>query len=145
MDKTLLDFDNCDIFTPNIISEKMASYLLNKGSLLEPSCGTGNLLKYINIKKYKKIDLYDIKQSYLNECPDKKNINKYCEDFLKKDFKEPYNNIIMNPPYIKFQNLSIEYRNFIKQKWNILNTGNIDIYYAFIMKCLEILMDDGIM
>ena len=45
----------------------------------------------------------------------------------------------MNPPYIKFQNLSIEYRNFIKQKWNILNTGNIDIYYAFIMKCLEII------
>ena len=37
----------CDIFTPDNISKLMASYLKKGGSLLEPSVGTGNLLKFI--------------------------------------------------------------------------------------------------
>ena len=56
-----------------------------------------------------------------------------------------YKNIILNPPYIRFQDLSIDYRKFIKEKWNILSKGNIDLYYAFIIKCIELLDDCGIM
>ena len=40
-------FKKCDIFTPDNISELMASKLLDHGNLLDPSVGTGNLLKFI--------------------------------------------------------------------------------------------------
>ena len=30
-------------------------------------------------------------------------------------------------------------------KWEIFKQGNIDIYYAFLIKCIELLQDDGIM
>ena len=32
-----------------------------------------------------------------------------------------------------------------KGKWDILTKGNLDIYYAFILKCLDLLTDDGVM
>ena len=49
MDIDLLKFSKCDVFTPDDISKLMASKLNNKGNILEPSVGTGNLLKYINL------------------------------------------------------------------------------------------------
>ena len=84
MDKQLFQFKKSDIFTPDDISKKMSSYLYNNGNLLEPSVGTGNLLKFININNYEHIDIYDIKKSYLDKCINNKNINKFFSDFLKK-------------------------------------------------------------
>jgi type I restriction-modification system DNA methylase subunit len=136
---------NCDIFTPDDICLVMQKYLKDCGSFLEPSCGTGNLLKGLDYSKYTSIDLFDIKQEYLDKCPSGENIRKFCKDFLKADINTKYDNIIMNPPYIRFQNLPVEYRDKLKQKWEILSKGNIDIYYAFIIKCLELLTDDGVL
>ena len=143
IDNQLLKFDNCDIFTPEKITKIMQSYLHNYGNLLDPSVGTGNLLKDINIENYDYIDVYDIKEEYIDNCNDK--FNKYNADFLKSDIKSKYKNIILNPPYIKIQNLSDDYRKFIKKTFNILKKGNIDIYQAFILKCLDLLEDDGVM
>ena len=61
IDETLLNFSNCDIFTPDNISQKMSLYLYKEGNLLEPSVGDGQLLKFINIDNYENIDVYDIK------------------------------------------------------------------------------------
>ena len=144
IDETLLNFSNCDIFTPDNISQKMSLYLYKEGNLLEPSVGDGQLLKFINTNNYENIDIYDIKLEYLNKIENKNNINKYHEDFLTKEINKKYKNIILNPPYIKIQNLSEEYRKNIKQNWKLLN-GNIDIYYVFLLKCIELLDDDGIM
>ena len=121
----------------------MSSYLKNDGNLLEPASGDGQLLKYINLDNYDKIDLYEINKDYLDKCPSKLNINKYKLDFLKKEFNEKYKNIIMNPPYIKIQDLSPDYRVFLKEKYSLL--GAMDIYYAFIYKCIELLDDDGVL
>jgi hypothetical protein len=58
-----------DIFTPDNISSLMSTFLTNRGTLLEPSVGMGNLLKFINMDNYSKIDIYDINQEYLNLYP----------------------------------------------------------------------------
>ena len=50
MDIDLQEFVKCDVFTPDDISKLMSSKLNNKGNILEPSVGTGNLLKYINLE-----------------------------------------------------------------------------------------------
>ena len=144
-DNELLNFSRSDIFTPDRISKLMMSFLYKNGNLLEPAVGTGNLLKYLNLDHYNRIDIFDIKKEYLDKCPIKENIIKYHTDFIKKQINTSYKNIILNPPYIRFQDLSIEYREFIKKNWNILSNGNIDIYYVFIIKCLELLDKDGIM
>lgn len=70
---------------------------------------------------------------------------KYNEDFITSNNNNIYDNIILNPPYIKIQNLSPNYRNIIKNMFPILNKGNIDIYYAFILKCINLLNNKGIM
>ena len=98
---------------------------------MEPSIGTGNLLKYVNIDNYT-IDAYEIKYTYLKALPYTK-INTYHEDFIKANIQKSYRNIILNPPYIKIQDLSESYRCYIKSHFSILKTGLVDIYYAFII------------
>lgn len=144
MDNDLNKFIKCDVFTPDNIVEIMSSKLLNNGTLLEPSVGKGNLLKFLNIKNYSKIDIYELKKEYLDNINIDHNINKYNMDFLKSNINIKYDNIIMNPPYIKIQDLSLSYRTFIKKTFLELK-GLIDIYYAFIIKCINLLKDDGIM
>ena len=143
-DEDLKKFTKCDIFTPENICKLMASKLKNKGSILDPAVGTGNLLEFVQLKNYTNIDVYDIKNKYLDSFK-YKNINKHNEDFLKSTIETKYDNIIMNPPYIRIQDLSPNYREFIKEKFTILNQGLVDIYYAFIIKCIDLLKDDGIM
>jgi len=136
-----------DIFTPPLISQKMASYLHPKGSLLEPSVGTGHLLSHLTLKNYH-IDAYDINPDYLkisSETYPKHKIQWKCQDFLSTITQKTYQNIILNPPYIRFQDLSVDYRAFIKKEWPILSKGNIDLYYAFLVKCLDCLAEDGVM
>ena len=137
-------FLKCDVFTPDNISNLMANKLHKKGNLLEPSVGTGNLLKFIDLDIYDNIDVYELKDEYLKQIH-KEKINKYNCDFLKQKINKKYNNIILNPPYIKVQDLSSEYRTFIKKEFNILKNGILDIYYAFLIKCIDLLEDDGIM
>ena len=141
----LITITKCDVFTPDEISNLMSSKLLNYGKLLEPCVGTGNLLKYINFENYEQIDIYEIKSQYINAINDNINLNKFNCDFLKKNIDETYDNIILNPPYIKIQDLPVKYREFITSNYKLLNKGSIDIYYAFIIKCLSLLSDNGVM
>jgi len=144
MDIDLQKFIKCDVFTPDDISKLMASKLNNKGTILEPSVGSGNLLKYINLENYEYVDIFEIKKEYLDIIPSHKKINIYNCDFIKKHIDTKYDNIIMNPPYIKTQDLSKDYRNYLKTNFDILKNGIIDIYYAFIIKCVDLLKTDGI-
>ena len=145
MDADLQKFIKCDVFTPDDISKLMASKLNKKGNILEPSVGSGNLLKYINLKNYEYADIFEIKKEYLDSIPSNEKINIHNCDFIKTQNYTKYDNIIMNPPYIKTQDLSKEYRNYLKTNFDILNNGIIDIYYAFIIKCLDLLKTDGIL
>ena len=145
MDKTLLSFEKSNVFTPDKISYKMSTYLYNNGNLLEPAVGDGQLLKFLDLSKYDQVEVYDIKKEYLKVCPNGKNIIKYNKDFFKKEINKKYKNIILNPPFIRIQDLSEDYRKYIKDTFPLLKKGNLDIYYAFLLKCLSVLEDDGVM
>jgi hypothetical protein len=145
MDGDLQKFVKCDVFTPDDISKLMASKLHHRGSLLEPSVGSGNLLKYINLEHYDVVDIFEIKKEYLESIPPNPKINTHHCDFIKKQIDAQYDNIIMNPPYIKMQDLSKEYRSYLKANFVILDNGLVDIYYAFIIKCLGLLKEDGVL
>ena len=77
----------------------MASKLKENGNLLEPYVGTGNLLQFVS---HSEIDVFDIKKEYLDKI-ENKNVNINLEDLLFSDNNKLYDNIIMNPPYIRTQ------------------------------------------
>lgn len=125
---------NYEIYTPSFIAKYMAKLIGNINSILDPAIGIGKLLKYIKNIPIENITGYDIKDKCIEICKNKY-INIYQKDFLFEEniFAE---NIIMNPPYIRIQDLEEEYR----EKLKIFNlTGNLDIYMAFIVKCCKIL------
>jgi hypothetical protein len=126
----------CDIFTPHEQVMKMQSYLI-KGNILDPCVGTGNLIANISCE----VDAIDIEYKYLKKLP--KNINRYYNNFLTCAFTKTYKNIIMNPPYIRIQDLDLDTRKTISTKFPILS-GNFDIYYAFILNALSLLDSDGV-
>ena len=141
----LLTFTKCDVFTPDQIAKQMASFLKKTGNLLEPSVGCGHLLKHVSVDEYNQVDMYELKKDYSNSITVKNNMTLYCEDFLKQQIVTTYDNIIMNPPYIRTQDLSETYRTFLKTQFDLLSGGLVDIYYAFLIKGLHLLKPDGVM
>lgn len=144
-DQDLQKFIKCDVFTPDDVGKLMVSKLHKYGNLLEPSVGCGNLLKHIDYDAYDNIDVYEIKKEYMDQIPYHNNIHKHHGDFIKSNIETQYDNIVMNPPFIKMQDLSVNYRKYIKENFNVINNGIVDIYYAFIFKTIQLLKDDGIL
>lgn len=145
IDTELILFEKSDVFTPEEIAKRMISYLKKEGTLLDPAVGMGNLITPISYTMYERIDVYDIKPRYLDNCPTETNIRKHCADFLKEPTNTKYDNIIANPPYIKIQDLSPEYRKYIKEKWTVYSSGSFDLYVIFMVKCLDQLKETGTM
>ena len=144
-------FTKCDVFTPSSIAKQMAEKLgtYRTRTLLEPSVGQGSLLEFIDKDAFDTIDVYDINKTYMDKIEHHPNMTKFPVDFLRANLKvdktqKTYDNIIMNPPYVKIQDLSPEYREFLKTEFKEqLGKGLVDIYYAFIVKCLSVLSDSG--
>jgi hypothetical protein len=127
-----------DVFTPIEIATKMCSYLHPTGTLLEPSVGAGNLLTPLDWSNYQ-IDVYDIEQSYLDEIVSHPNLVKNLCSFITTPIDKMYDNIILNPPFIRIQDIPIDERRVINF------SGNFDIYLVFLKKCIQVLSDTGIM
>lgn len=64
----------------------------------------------------------------------------YCKDFLKAKDRADF--IVGNPPYIRLQNLPVEYRNYIKENFSCA-TGRFDIYTCFIEAACQRTNDQG--
>lgn len=64
----------------------------------------------------------------------------YCQDFLYVEDNSDY--IIGNPPYIRLQNMSVEYRAFIKDNF-VSATGRFDIFTCFLEKSDKLLNENG--
>lgn len=68
------------------------------------------------------------------------NLPVYCQDFLRVEEKSEY--VIGNPPYIRLQNMSVEYREFVKKNY-VSATGRFDIFTCFLEKSDKILNENG--
>lgn len=67
----------------------------------------------------------------------------YNKDFLKAycngDIKLQFDFIVGNPPYINYTELSVDTREFVKDKFSTCKKGKFDYCYAFIEAALELL------
>ena len=116
------------VFTEPSEVETMISLMKNKGRVLEPSCGSGNI------------------SNRLDECVcieyDKniKNPSAIYMDFFYYPISEKFDTIIGNPPYVRFQDIIPE----TKAKLDMsLFDKRTNLYMFFIYKCVLHLSDNG--
>jgi len=94
----------------------------NPKTILEPSIGRGDIVKYITENSNVDFDMYELDESIeLLENIDREKVN--YGDFIKANISKKYKTIIGNPPYIK------------------KSTGNL--YLEFIEKCFNLLKIKG--
>ena len=97
-------------FTPQPIANLMSDWLLGNKSLktvLEPAFGLGIFSRTLLSKQDKlKIKGFDIDETILNEAKthfkSQNNVSLNLEDYMYNDWKNKYDGIICNPPYLKF-------------------------------------------
>ena len=169
--------NNCQVPTPPQYVEELLDYIgytndLYDKSVLENSCGEGNILKGI-VKRYiisaikegysteqivfgleNYITGYDIDPVCIEKCI--KGLNELAKTYgledvrwnvQKRDYLEletnKYHYIIGNPPYITYHDLSIAQRKFVKEKYETCKEGRFDYCYAFIEAGLRDLTSNG--
>ena len=165
------------VFTPEYYASIMASLLgietTDDITILDNSCGTGNLLvatsriiiDFLKSQKYQDSEItvflaktifgFDVDEEMVNST--RKNLNNLLneyglpsidwniqvKDFLSEEAKANYDFIISNPPYIEYRNLSENQRQFLSKKYTSCSFGKYDYYYAFIEHSLNCLSDRG--
>lgn len=92
----------------------------NKSIILEPSCGTGNLIK--GLESF--VDAIEINSDCVKILKEK-NINVIHDDFLTFNPSMKYDYIIMNPPFSKKQDVL-----HIIKAFSLLNEGGVLVAIA---------------
>ncbi len=112
-------------FTTNSeLKEKVFGFILNNPStILEPSIGQGDLIKFIGEKTSTiKFDMYEIdKKIKLLDVAEKEKV--IYGDFMKQTITKTYKTIVGNPPYVR--------------------TKKGNLYIDFTEKCYNLLDDNG--
>jgi adenine-specific DNA-methyltransferase len=150
---------NGAFFTPDYIIDFIINEIQPKenDTNLDPSCGCGAFLvgltdyykKTFNkpIKKIIKENIfgsdileYNIHRAKLiltiyalqnGEQLKDSDFNLYHQDSLRTNWIISFDNIVGNPPYVKFQDLTDDNRNYLAKHWTTVEGGTFNLYFAF--------------
>ncbi|NEW81087.1 MAG: N-6 DNA methylase [Mariniphaga sp.] len=162
---------NGAFFTPDYIIDFIVNEIKPKESEanLDPSCGCGaflvGLTEYYKrtfkkpIKKIIKENIfgsdileYNILRAKLiltiyalqnGELLSDSDFNLYNQDSLRTTWKLSFDNIVGNPPYVKFQDLKDENRNYLTKHWTTVEGGTFNLYFAFFELGYKLLKPTG--
>lgn len=162
---------NGAFFTPDYIIDFIINEVRpqEKHKNLDPSCGCGAFLvgltdyyKRTFNKPIKKIiqeniygsDIleYNIHRAKLiltiyalqnGEQLADKDFNLYHQDSLKANWELQFDNIVGNPPYVKFQDLTDENRRYLAKHWTTVEGGTFNLYFAFFELGYKLLKPTG--
>lgn len=162
---------NGAFFTPDYIIDFIINEIKpqEKHKNLDPSCGCGafliGLTEYYkrtfkkSIKKIVKENIfgsdileYNIHRTKLiltiyalqnGEQLSESDFNLYHQDSLKADWKIEFDNIVGNPPYVKFQDLTDENREYLSKHWTTVEGGTFNLYFAFFELGYKLLKKSG--
>lgn len=129
--------------TPSEVADLMAKLIgMPKNSrILDAGCGKGVFLESLLLAGFRNIEGIEFNESLFEACRNKfQNLVLYNDDFLAFNPSEKYDVIIGNPPYAHFNSLPKRIQNEV---FGIAGSREVDIYYAFIIKSIELLKDKG--
>ncbi len=138
-DESLVSF----VETPHEISRLMVDLISKPKNIeiLDTGCGRGIYLNTLILSDFKNIDGIELNKSLYNFCKSSfKDVTLYNHDYLVWESPKKYDVIIGNPPYLHYNSLPAKTQ---KNVFNITKTGESDIYYAFIIKSIELLKENG--
>lgn len=69
--------------------------------------------------------------------------NLFHHDSLRTNWNEKFDNIVGNPPYVKFQDLTDENRDYLVKNWTTVEGGTFNLYFAFFELGYKLLKDTG--
>jgi adenine-specific DNA-methyltransferase len=69
--------------------------------------------------------------------------NLYHQDSLRTSWKMSFDNIVGNPPYVKFQDLTDDNRNYLAKHWTTVEGGTFNLYFAFFELGYKLLKSTG--
>ncbi len=69
--------------------------------------------------------------------------NLYHQDSLKANWIDHFDNIVGNPPYVKFQDLTDENRSYLARHWTTVEGGTFNLYFAFFELGYKLLKPTG--
>jgi type I restriction-modification system DNA methylase subunit len=150
---------NGAFFTPDYIVNFMVQAMepRENDKCLDPSCGCGafliGLIEYYK-KKFRKTIKQTIRENIFGsdilnynvtraklllsiygllheELIEESDFNIVHQDSLKASWKTEFDVIIGNPPYVKYQDLSAENRNYLVDNWTTVGRGSFNLYFAF--------------
>jgi methylase of polypeptide subunit release factors len=136
---------------------------------LDPSCGCGAFLIGLTDYYKKKFDksvksiikeniygsdilAYNIHRTKLlltiyalqhNEILEESDFNLFHQDSLKANWNLSFDTVIGNPPYVKFQDLSDENREYLVKNWTTVEGGTFNLYFAFFELGYKLLKPTG--
>lgn len=162
---------NGAFFTPDYVIDFIINEIKPKESdrNLDPSCGCGAFLvglsDYYRITFKKKVrdiikenifgsDIlsYNIHRTKLiltiyalqyDEFLSESDFNLYHQDSLKAIWNQQFDNVVGNPPYVKFQDLSDEIRDYLTENWSTVEGGTFNLYFAFFELGYKLLKSTG--
>lgn len=77
------------------------------------------------------------------EILEENDFNIWQADSLRMEWKQKFDNVIGNPPYVKFQDLSEENRKYLSSGWKTVKNGTFNLYFAFFELGYKLLKDAG--
>lgn len=162
---------NGAFFTPSYIVDYIINHISPKDSdkIADVSCGSGafiiGAIKYLKLKYNKPLNLilreniygadilpYNVRRAKIlimlyalsiNEIIKESDINILNIDSLKYKWETSFDAIIGNPPYVKFQDLEDDTRNFLLNNWETTKFGTYNLYFAFFELGLKLLSNKG--
>lgn len=120
----------------------MLDMVEHNGRVLEPGFGEGAFLSELIKKPFNEIEGVEYSKDFFNKA-NFENVNLIHQDYLQFKPNKKYNLIIGNPPYMKYS--GIDSTSVQKEIFNLTKTKASDIYYAFIIKSIMLLEEEGVL
>lgn len=162
---------NGAFFTPTFIVDYIIDELAptEQDKNLDPSCGSGAFLIGL-VDYYKRVYNRSIRDSVVNnifgsdileynitraklllsiyalqfgEVLENNDFNLYHQDSLRAQWDLNFEIIIGNPPYVKFQDLSSENREYLLTGWETIKNGAFNLYFPFFELGYNLLTNNG--
>lgn len=164
---------NGAFFTPEFIIDFIINEIKPKISdlNLDPSCGCGAFLVGLTdyykktfdkpIRKIVKDNIfgsdildYNVQRTKLiltiyalqhEEILRDEDFNIFHRDSLRTEWDMAFNNIVGNPPYVKFQDLTDDNREYLANHWTTVEGGTFNLYFAFFELGYKLLKGNGML